>query len=125
MTNFQEQLEEIKQACRFHGWDGEVALPLNERSVRLAEEFVKQAMELYPELPYPELAPEPDGCLGFEWNTKRGQFAISIDENHKLFYACRLDTLAGRGSFEYKGTVPPVLWNYFKALLLELEKHDD
>jgi hypothetical protein len=123
--NFQEQLEEIKRNCSFPNWDGYGALPLNETSVRLALEFIKQAMKLYPELPYPELAPEPDGCLGFDWNTKRGQLAISIDEDHKLSYACRLDTLAGRGSFEYEGTVPTVLWNYFKALLLELETKDD
>lgn len=124
MTSFYEELEEIKQACSFPDWDGYGALPLNETSVRLAEEFIKQAMELSPELPYPELAPEPDGDLGFDWNVNKSQLAVSISENRKLSYAYRGLTFAGSGSIEYGGIVPTVLWDYFKAILEMETSHD-
>ena len=124
MTKFYEEFEEIKQAYNLPNWDGYGALPLNQTSVRLAEEFIKQAMELFPELPYPELAPEPDGDLGFDWNLNKSQLGVSISEKRKLSYAYRGLTSRGRGSIEYGERVPKVLRDYFKTIL-EKETSND
>lgn len=124
MTKFYEELEEIKQAYNLPNWDGYGALPLNETSVRLAEEFIKQAMELFPEMPYPELAPAPDGDLSFYWTLNKSQLGVSISENRQLSYVYRRLMLRGRVFIEYGQTVPKFLWDYFKAML-EMETNND
>jgi hypothetical protein len=118
MNNFKEELEEIKQACSFPDWDGYGALPLNETSVRLAKEFIKRVMELYPELPYPELCPEPDGCLGFDWRQNLHQFAVSIDAQYLLSYTHRHPNYKSTcGDIGYnKKQSPLLLKRYFELL---------
>ncbi len=117
--NFQEQLEEIKQACSFPDWDGYGALPLNETSVRLAEEFIKVAMELYPELPYPELCPEPDGDLGFDWNVNENKLAVSINSNYLVSYSVVFSNgTRGKGDYPYKqNEINPMIESHIEEIL--------
>jgi hypothetical protein len=124
--NFQEQLEEIKRDCSFPDWDGYGALPLNETSVRLAEEFIKQAMELYPELPYPELCPEPDGCLGFDWNVNENKLAVSINSKSWVSY-CVVFTngTSGKGEYLYKENEIHRMIRYYITEILKKETSDD
>jgi hypothetical protein len=124
--NFQEQLEEIKRDCSFPDWDGYGALPLNETSVRLAKQFIKQVMELYPELPYPELCPEPDGDLGFDWNVNENKLAVSINSNYLVSYCVVFSNgTRGKGDYPYKqNEINPMIESHIEEILKK-EKHDD
>jgi hypothetical protein len=86
---FLKELEEIKRDYTEHDWDGYGALPLNKTSAEFAEKFISETASIYPDLPYPDLAVEPDGSLGFDWQLDEYWLCISIDERGVLHYASR------------------------------------
>jgi hypothetical protein len=116
---FYLDLEEVKKSCSMENWDGYGALPLNKTSLLLAECFINSFMEIYqPDLPYPELCPEPDGDLGMDWTINQHQLALSIDEKGLLSYAY-IHPHNGRhgGSMKYDGQrIPNVIKDFFNRM---------
>jgi hypothetical protein len=86
---FLKELEEIKRDYTEHDWDGYGALPLNKTSAEFAEKFIMETASIYPDLPYPDVAVEPDGSLCFDWQLDEYWLCISIDERGVLHYASR------------------------------------
>jgi hypothetical protein len=116
---FRLDLAEVKNSCSIANWDGYGALPLNKNSVLWAECFIHSFMGSYhPDLPFPELCPEPDGDLGMDWTINQHQLALSIDEKGLLSYAY-IHPHNGRhgGSMKYDGQrIPNVIKDFFNRM---------
>ena len=126
MTSLQEELEELRRDYSVPNWDGYDALPLNETSVRLAEEFIKQAMELFPELPLPSLCPHPSGDLGMDWVLNGHQLVGSIGEDGVLSYVyIHPHNGRHRGSINIKSKHTFKIIGLFCELLTEKETSND
>jgi hypothetical protein len=118
---FLKELEEIKRDYTEHDWDGYGALPLNKTSAEFAEKFIHEVIELYPSLPYPELAVLPDGDLGFNWAKDGTQLVMSIDSYSKIYYALRREdgtSETGNTLYESDGELA-ILFIPFEELLRE------
>ncbi len=57
--------KETYQECSEEGWDGYGARPVTQETY---DEAVRFLGALPSWLPTPEIVPEPDGDIGFEWN---------------------------------------------------------
>ena len=126
MTSLQEELEELRRDYSVPDWDGYGALPLNETSARLAEEFIKHAMELFPELPLPSLCPHPSGDLGIDWVRNSHQLVGSIGEDGVLSYVyIHSDNGRHRGSISLKCEHTFKIIGLFCELLTEKETSHD
>jgi hypothetical protein len=118
---FLKELEEIKRDYTEHDWDGYGALPLNKTSAEFTEKFIHEVIELYPSLPYPELAVLPDGDLGFNWAKDGTQLVMSIDSYSKIYYALRREdgtSETGNTLYESDGELA-ILFIPFEELLRE------
>lgn len=62
-------------------WDGYGALPIDP----LTAENAMRAVEALSELPSPEITPNPNGTLSFEWQSKKGLAHLEIG---KTRYSC-------------------------------------
>ncbi|HEB71047.1 MAG TPA: hypothetical protein ENI77_00320 [Nitrospirae bacterium] len=88
--DLEEDVIEILEECEEEGWDGYGAKPIKpENKYR-----IKMILDLlqYNLLP-PEIIPEPDGYLSFEWRRDDVAFSVTV-EPCKLVYAAILG--AGR-----------------------------
>jgi hypothetical protein len=104
LENALESLIEVYQACLEPNWDGYGARPISEAAYF---EAVKILGLLPPSLPMPEIVPEPNGEIAFEWYKGREYtFVISVGGNNIITYA----GLFGKGN-ETHGT------EYFIELL--------
>ena len=109
--------DEILEVWREHqevGWDGESAPPVSRDAVSTALEFAR----LLPlELEKPEVVPENDGSIGFEWRSDDCILAMSFLPNGYYTFAGHFpkkQKLHGSGQFD--DTVPSEVW-------ARLEKH--
>ncbi|MBS1944726.1 MAG: hypothetical protein JST98_05870 [Bacteroidetes bacterium] len=77
-----DELGNIRDECDQPGWDGHEALPVSYATYRKAIDFLEA---LPAELPMPEIVPENDGELAFEWRDERGQvLSVSLASNGRL-----------------------------------------
>lgn len=66
-------------------WDGYSAAPIDTNTIEHARRFARR---LPPTEPPPEVAPEPDGSVGFDWYAENGdEFAVSVDATNKVAYS--------------------------------------
>ena len=105
------ELDEIYRECSKEDWDGYGALPVSREAYHEAIRFLKAWCRLA--LPVPELGPEPEGDIGFEWNFGKNKvFAISVHGINSITYAGLLG--AGnktRGSEAFDGAIPQEIIN--------------
>ena len=80
-----QELHEIYSECSVENWDGYGALPLNEQAVREAKCFI----DIMPiSMPEPEIVPEPNGDIGFQWSFGRNRIlTVSFNGKKTLTYA--------------------------------------
>jgi hypothetical protein len=85
-------LTEIVKDCSVENWDSEGARPVNERTYAEALKFLA-ALPLT--IRVPDVIPEPNGSIGFEWRYgPNAIFVAAVDGTQKISYA----GLYGRGS---------------------------
>ncbi|MBW2059957.1 MAG: hypothetical protein JRI95_00175 [Deltaproteobacteria bacterium] len=81
-----EALQEIREEASEPNWDGYDAEPISDNTYYQAREMLLYWISSYTLLP--ELSPEPDGGIGFEWYKKNKQvFVISVDGSNEVTYA--------------------------------------
>jgi len=81
-----QELYKIYRECSESDWDNDGANPVNEQTFL---EAITLLGKLPPELPLPEVMPEPTGNIAFEWyKGKRNVYVISV---------------CGKGTIEYAG----------------------
>jgi hypothetical protein len=64
-------------------WDGYGALPI---SVEAKDNALKAIESLLPVAPTPEISPNPNGTLSFEWETGEGKAHMEIGQTQYSFY---------------------------------------
>ncbi|MCP4414032.1 MAG: hypothetical protein GY808_15845 [Gammaproteobacteria bacterium] len=80
-----EELAEMFDECSTDDWDGYGALPLKKEALFEAERFI-DALPIW--LTSPELAPEPNGDIGFQWSFgKHKILAISFSGENVITFA--------------------------------------
>lgn len=104
------ELDETYRECSKEDWDGYGALPVSQEAYHEATRFLK-AWPL--SLPVPELGPEPEGDIGFEWNFGKNKvFAVSVHGSNFITYAGLLG--AGNkthGTEAFDGAIPQEIIN--------------
>lgn len=76
---------EVVEECEETGWDGGQAEPISEIAAQIASNFIRALPE---DVPLPEAAPEPDGCISLDWIKSRSRlFSLSVCSGNALAYA--------------------------------------
>ena len=107
----------IAQECAAAGWDGYGAVPINPAAIRNAENLVRA----FPDsLPLPELAPEPDGSISFDWIRSRHRLlSLSAGASNRLAYAWLDGNDKGRGVVRFDGiSIPPRLLDDIRRIVI-------
>jgi len=82
------ELEEMFISCSQENWDGYGANPISDSTFLEAISIIKMLNATFLHFPMPEITPEPDGDIAFEWSDNYGRkFVFSIDDNQTLTYA--------------------------------------
>lgn len=77
-----DELGTIWDECNRQDWDGHGAVPVSFATYRKAVDLLEA---LPADLPIPEVVPENDGELAFEWRDERGQaLSVSLAPNGRL-----------------------------------------
>lgn len=100
-----ERIDELALECGSDGWDGENGLCLSPGAIDRAVSFVRA----FPDgLPLPEVAPEPDGAISFDWIVARTRvFSVSIAATNRLAFAWIDGTDRGHGVARFDGDTVP------------------
>jgi hypothetical protein len=102
------ELRSIREDCSESGWDGYHARPITQKAIDIAK---STALQLPRDIPAPELTPDPDGEISFEWYKGPNlQFTFSIGENGILSYAGRIGNERIHSSVKFLGTLPGVVY---------------
>lgn len=101
-------LKETYQECSEAGWDGYGALPIAQETYDEAVRFLS-AMPSW--LPTPEIVPEPNGDIGFEWTFGKNRTLVaSVDGTNRITYAGLLGTgNKSHGTEVFDGSIPQTL----------------
>lgn len=102
-----EMLFDIAQGCSELGWDGYGATPIS-------GEVYFQVATLINNFPVglsaPELVPENDGAITFEWhNNYKQEISISINPNNVMYYAFVDGSEKKNGAYVFQESLPPFL----------------
>lgn len=98
------EIRRITQELSFHKWDGYDAVPINIGSSKLAIEFL-EGMPRNSSMP--EILPEPDGNVAFEWQRSRDYWLVlSFSSDGHIHYAGRYGDNRTKGTEKYMGNVP-------------------
>ncbi len=110
------ELKQIYQECSEKDWDGYAALPISQEAYHEAVRFL-EALPLW-WLPAPEIGPEPEGDIGFEWNFGKNQiFVVSINGTNIITYAGLLGTgNKTHGTEVFDGSIPQTVINHISRI---------
>lgn len=82
------ELDKIFNSCSKDNWDGYGANAISVNTYLEARNIINMLNATFLNLPMPEITPEPDGDIAFEWSHDYGRtFVFSIDDNQTLTYA--------------------------------------
>jgi len=100
------ELLSIQKDCAEFGWDGYNAAPISAPTI----DYAKSAISQLTNIPQPELAPNADGEISFEWyKAPTQQFLFSIGEKGNISYAGRIGNERIYGNAQYLGTLPGII----------------
>jgi hypothetical protein len=78
-----EQVVELESRCKERGWDGYDARPITHESVMAAIRFINFLPD---HLATPELVPEPNGEIAFEWARETDViFSVAVSRETLVF----------------------------------------
>ena len=105
------ELKKIYQEYSEKDWDGYGALPISQQAYHEAVRFLEALPLSW--LPTPEVGPEPEGDIGFEWNFgKNRTFVVSINGTNIITYAGLLGTgNKTHGTEVFDGSIPQTIVN--------------
>ncbi len=100
------QVQALVTECARPGWDANEAEPISKGAASRAADFIRALPE---SVPLPELAPEPDGSISFDWIRSRSRLlSLSVGESDRLPYAWFHGGDHGHGVVVFDGkAIPP------------------
>ena len=115
LGNTREALKETYQECCEENWDGYGALPISQAAYYEAVRFL---VALPSWLPTPEIVPEPEGDIGFEWSYGKNRIlAASVNGTNRITYAGLLGTgNKAYGTEVFDGSIPQTLVEHISRI---------
>ena len=112
-------LREIQAVAASHAspeWNGEGAEPVSPMAARMTEVFIGA---LPGDIPFPEIAAEPDGSIALDWFASRERvFSLSVGETGRVAYAWHDGTDQGHGVATFDlGAVPAAVLDGVRRIL--------
>ncbi|MCC5839419.1 MAG: hypothetical protein JJT96_04770 [Opitutales bacterium] len=100
------ELRDMATECADDDWDGYGAQAVSEAARLRAEAFIRALPE---GMAAPEIAPEADGQISFDWLPSRTKtFSLSIDAGNRLACAWIDGANRGHGAEVFEGNVLPI-----------------
>jgi hypothetical protein len=101
------ELTALGNDCGRQGWDGYGAEAVRGDTIDVARRFLEA---LPPDLASPDVGPEPDGDITFEWyKSPRRTLSVSVHAAGDLHYAALLGPNDRYGTEAFLGEVPAVI----------------
>jgi len=107
---------EIFNECSIVGWDGYEAKPVSRTSAEGAERFIN----LLPDrIQLPEIYPEQDGYIAFEWHTDKDKiFSVTISDKLLIYAGIFSVNSKQHGEEKFLNEIPETIENIlFKNFL--------
>lgn len=83
--NVKDSLRDVIDECKNENWDGYEARPVSDDTIREANSFL---CALPSWLTIPDIIPEPDGSIGFEWYKEKNKiFVASVNGQNVVTFA--------------------------------------
>ncbi len=84
----------IRNECGRVGWDGDEALPINDRTINVVAQMTECLFTLLPRgTPAPDLIPEADGEICISWSINADRvFSVSVGAHGKMNFAGQFGT---------------------------------
>jgi hypothetical protein len=93
--------------CENEGWDGEEGVSISSLVINHAMNFIRSLPD---DVPSPEVAPEPDGSISFDWISSRNRiFSVSVGLDDRLAFAWIDGTDSGHGVTHRDAIAPRML----------------
>jgi hypothetical protein len=111
----QAKLEQLALECSASNWDGYGATGISAGTKQAIQRFVGL---LPPDLPEPEVVPDPEGEIWLCWDLGKDRvFTVSIGDSGILNYAGLLGTGVKRhGQEPFRGEVPKIIIESIRAI---------
>lgn len=110
-----QSLNEVFEECSEEGWDGYDALPLTEEAFFAAIKLIKSLPVTV--FPMPEVTPEPNGGIGFEWyKESRLVFVASVSGKSEIIYAGLFGVNKTHGTEYFEDSLPSIILENLKRL---------
>ncbi len=105
-----KELYGIYRECSSPNWDGYDANPITKNTLNQAIRIMELLSNDYLNLSIPDIVPEPDGDIAFEWEKNDEQtFVFSINENKTINYAGIFGPNTVHGNEMFIDTLPPAI----------------
>lgn len=115
-STYNALMETYKECCE-ENWDGYGAVPISQATCSEAVRFL-DALPSW--IPAPEIVPEPDGYIGFEWSRGKDWTVVaSVDGTNRITYAGLFGTdNKTHGTESFDGSIPKTLVDQILRLKL-------
>lgn len=109
------QLEDIFLECASENWDGYGASPIHNDTYTNALRFLHN---LPYNLPSPDVSPEPDGDISFEWYCNPSHVvSISVGPKGYLYFAALIGLKKRYGSEPFGGEIPQEIFDVIHQVI--------
>jgi hypothetical protein len=107
-------LMEIHSECSRKNWDGYGAKPISVAAIQEALVVIEQ---LTSSITMPEIVPEPNGGIGFEWRMGTNRvLVVSVRGQLTMDFAAILGNSKMHGSMYFLGSLPSRVISLFRQL---------
>jgi hypothetical protein len=101
------ELDEVYSQCANENWDGEGAAAITQATYIEALKFLSLLPLI---IATPEIVPEPNGSIGFEWHRNQQVFVVSVKGRQTLSYAGVFNGgVRPHGTIDFIDSIPPAI----------------
>lgn len=115
LKNALASLVAVSEEASVDNWDSYGAKPVAKTSISEADRF----LQMWPSnLPFPEIAAEPDGDIALEWiKDRRQMFSISFSGSNRITYAGVFGINEIHGTEYFGDAIPKVVLDSVRRVL--------
>jgi hypothetical protein len=110
-----DELDQLSEEAREHGWDGHGAFPISTGSCAWARRLLEG---LPPEIPNPTVSADPDGHVSLEWyRSPRHLLSVSVSPEGELHFAALFGKSRLHGVEPLEGALPKLITQLITRVL--------